>query len=110
MEIDHRVRQLITAFENKGWTLIGSVDVSNYWWFEDIIQLTSNVRPTGVNIYLTLLTDPMYFDKKIVWCIGISTTIPENNHFRYINQVTLNDVNKTDLEIFVEKINLIVLK
>ena len=108
--MDARLEKLITAFEKKGWILKGSVDVSNDWWFQDIIQLVSKWRSTGANIYLTLLTDPQLIDKKIVWCIGISSTIPENKSFTYLEQITLNDIKKTDLDIFVDRINNIALQ
>jgi hypothetical protein len=74
--MDARLQKLVTAFEQQGWLLKGSVDISGDWWFQDIIQLVSTWRPTDTNIYLTLLTDLQYLDKKIVWCIGISSFFP----------------------------------
>lgn len=103
--MDARLNKLIQAFEAKGWAFMGSVDVSSDWWFQDILQLVSTWRPTGVNIYLTLLTDPLILDKKVVWCISISTIIPDNRNFTYLDQLTLNDIKKTDLNLFVERIN-----
>jgi len=103
--MDARLNKLIQAFEAKGWAFMGSVDVSSDWWFQDILQLVSTWRPTGVNIYLTLLTDPLILDKKVVWCISISTIIPDSRNFTYLDQLTLNDIKKTDLNLFVERIN-----
>ena len=108
--MDPRLEKLIKAFEDKGWTLSASVDISSEWWFKDIIQLVSKWRPIETNIYLTLLTDPQIIDKKIVWCIGISSTIPKSKNFIYLDQITFNDIKKTNLELLVDKINNAVLK
>jgi len=103
--MDARLEKLINAFEKKGWTLKGSVDISGDWWFQDILQLVSKWRPTETNIYLTLLTDPQLSDKNNIWSIGISSTIPQTKSFTYLEQITLNDIKKTDLDIFVDGIN-----
>ena len=108
--MDSRIEKLINAFEKKGWTLKGSVDVSSDWWFEDIIKLISTWHPTGTNLYLTLLTDPQILDKKIVWCIAVSSTVPQNQSFIYLEQITLNDIKKTDLDVFVDRVNNVALQ
>jgi hypothetical protein len=59
--VDTRLTNLINAFENNGWINEGNVDISNDWWFKEIIQLKSNRSPVGKFIYLTLLTDPPIF-------------------------------------------------
>lgn len=104
-----RLEKLVNAFESKGWKLVGSVDVPSEWWFQDIIQLTSTWRPIGTSVYLTLLTDPAVIDKKIIWSIAISISVPASRNSSYIDQVTLNDIKKTDLSSLIDKINHIVL-
>ena len=107
--MDTRLYKLIDAFQTKGWTLKGSVDTTSDWWFSDILQLCSVWRPADTLIYLTLLTDPQILDEKIVWCIGISSSIPDSRHYKFIDQVTLNDIKRIDLSFFVDNINKIVL-
>ena len=107
--MDSRLDKLIDAFRTKGWTLKGSFDTSADWWFSDIFQLCSVWRPVDTVIYLTLLTDPQILDKKIVWSIGVSLSVPDNRHYKFIDQVTLNDIKRIDLLSFVDKINKIVL-
>lgn len=102
---DPRLQELIDALLSNGWRLEGPVDISNDWWFKDILCLTSTIRPVGSCLYLTLLTDPQEIRKKIVWCIGISPTIPTDRHFEYLHQLSLKDVKKTDLTGLVRKIN-----
>jgi hypothetical protein len=106
--MDLRLEKLLNAFYANGWALIGPVDTSD-WWFSDILHLVSNRRPVGTNIYLTSLTDPEFLDKKIVWCVGVSTEIPDNRSFTFIDQVSLNDIKKINLNDFVKKINKAVL-
>ena len=108
--MDERIIRLIKSFEKNGWRLIGPIDIKGDWWFQDIIMLQSSWRPVGKKLYLTLLTDPMESKKKIVWCISISSILPEYNNYRSISQITLNDVKSTDLETFVKLINQTVLK
>jgi hypothetical protein len=108
--VETRIEKVVNVFEENGWTLAGSADVSSDWWFEDIIKLVSKWHPVGTCLYLTLLTDPQLTPKKEVWCIGVSATIPTVTHFTYIDQITLNDIKRTDLNIWVDKINKIVLK
>lgn len=107
--MDIRIEKLIESFQNNGWRLIGSVDSKKSWWFEDILLLQSMWRPVGKKIYLTSLTDPQINNKKVVWCLSISLTLPENADFNSIEQITLNDIKKTNLEDFVKRINSIVL-
>lgn len=102
MEI--RIKKLIESFESNGWKLIGSADLQPDWWFDDVLVLKSIWRPVDKEIYLTLLTDPMY-DKKVVWSIGISKYIPDNKNIAWINQITLNEISKTNLKDFVISIN-----
>ena len=103
--MDARVEKLIKAFESNGWKMAGSADISREWWFEDIIQLTFLWRPVGEKIYLTLLIDPMDTNWKEVWAIGISPGIPGDKHHKFLDQITLNDIKRTDLTAFVESIN-----
>jgi hypothetical protein len=108
--MEARIEKLVNAFENNGWTLMGSADVSGDWWFQDIIHLTSKWHPVGINLYLTLLTDPQFLRKKIVLDIGISSLIPDSQYFHYIEHVSLNDIKKTNLDSLVNRINRVVLK
>jgi hypothetical protein len=108
--MDTRLKKVLSAFEEKGWTLSGSADVSRDWWFSDIIKLVSKWYPVGTCLYLTLLTDPQSMPKKEVWCIGVSPTIPDSRHFTFLDQITLNDIKRTELNIWVDKINKIILK
>ena len=107
--MDTRLDKLIDAFQTRGWTLKGAIDISSDWWFSDIVQLCSVWRPAKTVIYLTLLTDPQILDKKIVWCIGISSSIPDNRHYKFIDQVVLNDIKRIDLLSLVDNINRVVL-
>ena len=108
--MDSRIRKLISYFEQNGWKLKGVSDKQNDWWFESIILLTSGWRPTGTTLYLTLLTDPMYTDSKVVWAVNVSSSLPEEKDFRTIRQITMNDIKRTDLTEFVKEINSVVLK
>ena len=108
--MDNRVEQLLAAFQSNGWTFAGSADVSSDWWFSDILQLESIWRPIGTSLYLTLLTDPQVLNEKVTWCVGISSRIPDDKSFNYIDQITLNDIKRTDLKSFVGKVNKILLK
>jgi hypothetical protein len=107
--VDSRIEKLIKAFQSNGWTFVGSTDTSSDWWFSDILHLTSTWRPINTDLYLTLLNDPQNIKEKIVWNIGVSAVKPNDRHFPYIDQVTLNDINKIDLDEFVKKVNKIVL-
>lgn len=108
--METKLKKVVSAFEEKGWTLMGSADISSDWWFADIIKLVSKWHPVGTFLYLTLLTDPALLDKKGVWCIGVSAIIPSGKDFTYLDQITLKDIKKTDLNLWVDKINKIVLK
>ena len=108
--MDTRIEKLIKRFENNGWKSIGSVDISQDWWFEDIIMLQSVRSPVGKKIYLTLLTDPIDIKKRIVWCVSISLSLPDQENLNWIKQITLNDIKRTDLEEFVKEINRIALE
>ena len=103
--MDNRIEQLLTTFQSNGWAFAGSADVSSDWWFSDILQLKSTWRPVSTLLYLTLLTDPQIVDEKIVWCIAISSKIPDNSSFNYIDQIALNDIKRTDLKKFVASVN-----
>ncbi len=103
--MDQRVKKLIIEFENNGWKQSKSVDISTDWWFEDIFKLISIWRPIDKPIYLTLLTDPEVLNKKIVWSIGISSEIPDSRHFNFIEQISLNEIKKTNLKTLVERLN-----
>jgi hypothetical protein len=103
--MDNRIEQLLAAFQSNGWTFVGSADVSSDWWFSDILRLESTWRPIGTLLYLTLLTDPQILDEKIIWRIVISSKIPDNKRFNYIDQITLNDIKRTDLKRFVVSVN-----
>jgi hypothetical protein len=56
------------------------------------------------------LTDPEYLDKKIVWCIGVSAVIPENKNSAYLEHFSLNDIKRTNLDIFVDGLNKVLLQ
>ena len=107
--MDARVEKLISSFQNNGWKLVGSADISGDWWFQDIFQLTSTWSPLNKNLYITLLVDPMTMDKTDVWAIAISSEIPGDQHHKFLDQITLNDVKRTDLDAFVKRINKTVL-
>jgi hypothetical protein len=107
--MDIRVKKLLDVFQQNGWEFVGSVDISSDWWFSEVLQLCSIWKPIGTQLYLTLLTDPQIHDKKIVWCIGISSMIPGSRHESFIDQLTLNDINRIDLSAFVGNINRYVL-
>ena len=103
--MDARAEKLLSAFERNDWKISGSADISGDWWFQDIIQLTSLWRPIGVSIYLTLLIDPTITDSKEVWAIGVSSEIPGDRPRKFLDQITLKDIKRTDLETFVKRIN-----
>jgi len=103
--MDARVKKLLSSFENNGWKVVGSADIPGDWWFGDILQLASTWRPLNKSLYITLLVDPMTMDKNDVWAIGISSEIPCDQHYKFLDQITLNDVKKTDLDAFVNRIN-----
>jgi hypothetical protein len=103
--MDNRIEQLLAVFQSNGWMFAGSADVSSDWWFSDILQLESTWRPIGTSLYLTLLTDPQVLDEKDIWCIGISSNIPDSRNFTYIDQIALNDIKRTDLKKFVVSVN-----
>ena len=105
-----RVEELIESFENNGWRSEGPVDMRQDWRFEEIIMLQSVWSPVGKKIYLTLLTDPIDIKKKIVWCVSISVSLPEQESLNWIKQITLKDIKRTDLGGFVKQINKIVLE
>ena len=77
--MDVRVEKIITAFVENGWELVGILDVSQDWWFQDIILLESTWKPVGKKLYLTLGTDPALIQKK-VWCVNITSEMPENRN------------------------------
>ena len=108
--MDNRIKQLLSAFQSNGWKFVGSADVSSDWWFSDILQLESTWHPIGTPLYLTLLTDPQILDEKIIWCISISSEIPDSKSFNYIDKIALNDIKRTDLKNFVGKVSKIILK
>lgn len=107
--MDIRIFKLIDAFQTKGWILKGSVETTSDWWFSDILQLNSVWSPTDKVVYLTLLKDPYYLDKKIIWSIGISSRIPDNHHYKFLDKVAINDIKRINLSIFVTNINKLVL-
>jgi hypothetical protein len=101
--MDPRIEKLLAAFESKGWQYKGTVDVAD-WWFSDILQLLSGWSPVNNNLYITLLTDPEIWNKKIVWAIGFSTHIPDNMCFKFIDQISLNEIRKINLSVFASRI------
>lgn len=107
--MDNRIERLLETFQVNGWTLNGQADVVSDWWFTEILHLTSRWRPVNTNLYLILMTDPQEIKEKLVWCIRVSSIIPKDKDFSYIDQVTLNDIKKIDLGEFVQSINRIVL-
>jgi hypothetical protein len=108
--MDSRVIKLIAEFEQAGWKSHGSVDIKSDWWFEDIIFLVSERRPVGTPLYLTLLTDPIIADKKVVWAVNLSSSLPKQNNLKSIRQIALNEIKKTNLAELVKEINAIVLE
>lgn len=106
--MDDRIRKLIKVFESNGWVFKEPADLSD-WWFAEILQLSSAWRPVNTSLYLTLLTDPQIRDKKVVWAVGISASIPDNRGFDFIATVTLNEISKAPLEELVNKVNGVVL-
>ncbi|OQP61962.1 hypothetical protein A3860_30180 [Niastella vici] len=107
--MDDRIGKLINAFESNGWVYKGPVDISD-WWFTEIFQLSSTWRPVNTNLYLTLLTDPQLLNKKVVWAVGISSSIPGNPGFDFVAKLTLNEISKTSLSEIVNKVNKVVLR
>jgi hypothetical protein len=103
--VDSRIEKLLKAFQSNGWTFVGLADTSSDWWFSDILHLTSTWRPVNSNLYLILLTDPQNIKEQIVWGVSVSSVKPNDRHFPYIGQVTLNDINKINLHEFVKKVN-----
>lgn len=103
--MDARAEKLLSVFETSGWKISGSADVSSDWWFEDIIELTSLWHPVGTNIYLTLLIDPMCKRQEELWAIGVSFDIPSDQEHEFLDMLSLNDIKRTDLKSFVERIN-----
>jgi len=109
VELESQIEKLLDAFQSHGWALEGSLDISSDWWFKDILHLVSKWKPVNTDLYMTLLTDPQVLDKKLVWCIGISSTIPDSRHFKFLDQLTFNDIKRTDLKHFVYSVNAAVL-
>lgn len=107
--MDPRVEKILKAFQSNGWTYVGPADLSSDWWFSDILCLTSIWRPENRNLYLTLLTDPQDMKQNFVWSIGVSAVIPNDRHFPFIEQVTLSNINKINLDEFIKMVNRIVL-
>lgn len=103
--MDARIEKLVSVFETNGWKISGSADVTRDWWFEDIIRLTSLWHRVGTNIYLTLLIDPMCKRQEEVWAIGVSSEIPHEQEYEFLEMLSLNDIKRTDLKSFVERIN-----
>src|SRR5688572_27362322 len=107
--MDQRIEKVIEAFTSNGWKLVGSLNVSQEWWFNDIILLEFVWKPPGKNLYLTLLTDPMEIKRKVVWAISLSFAMPEQRNCKSLSQIALNDVKKTNLENFVKTVNELIL-
>lgn len=107
--MDQRIEKVIEAFTSNGWKLVDSLDVSQEWWFSDIILLEFVWKPSGKILYLTLLTDPMEIKRKVVWAISLSFTMPEKINYEPLSQIALNDVKKTNLENFVKSFNELIL-
>lgn len=107
--MDARIEKIMKAFLENGWKMIGPVDISSDWWFDEIFLIESQWSPVGKKLYLTLLTDPMEIRRKEVWSVSVSSSLPENRHIKPIGQITLNDVKKIDLKSFVKLINDLIL-
>ncbi len=108
--MDHRIKLLIVAFESYGWASQGPADIPGDWWFTDIILLVSVWRPVGTKIYITLLNDPAYTNRKVVWAVSVSALLPTSRDTKFIVQLTLNELKTTDLDAFVKSINKTVLE
>jgi hypothetical protein len=107
--MDPRIEKLINTFQDRGWRMKGAADISSDWWFQDILELVSVWSPVGTYLYMTLLTDPQIADRKVVWCVSFSSTIPDNRNFTFIDGISLNDIKKENLLLLVEKVNNVVL-
>lgn len=108
IKMDERISLLLNAFENNGWTSKGTLDISPDWWFDDVLHLTFNRRPVGKVLYITLYTDPQIINRKLIWAIGFSFMLPHYDERNQIAHLTLNDIKKTDLAVFVKNINALI--
>jgi hypothetical protein len=103
--MEQRIEKVVNAFTGNGWKMIGPLNISREWWFDDIILLEFEWKPVGTKLYLTLLTDPKEIKRKTVWAISLSSSMPEQRNLKPLSQIALNDVKKTNLENFVKTIN-----
>ena len=103
--MDQRFEKLISVFEDNGWDRADPVEVSNDWWFEDIVQLAYRWRPVGKIVYLISLTDPQILSEKVIWSIVATPIVPLDRNFTPIASVTLKDINRIDLTLIVRKVN-----
>jgi len=108
--MDARVEKIINSFLENGWKMIGSIDISSDWWFDDIILFESVWNPVGKKLYLTILTDPMELRRKEIWAVSVSSAMPNNKTSAPLGLVALNEVKKLDLKKFVQSINILVLQ
>ncbi|MEO6252096.1 MAG: hypothetical protein ABIO79_02275 [Ferruginibacter sp.] len=103
--MDIRVEKIIGSFLENGWRMIGPIDISTDWWFDEIILIESVWNPVGKKLYLAVLTDPMEVKQKEIWGVSVSSVIPENRSGEPLGLVTLTEVKKIDLKKFVQSIN-----
>ncbi|HEY1195319.1 hypothetical protein [Flavobacterium sp.] len=101
---DKRIRALINAFERNGWEKVGFSDQVIEWYFAEIIEFVSMWRPQGKKLFIVLLVDRLYYPKKSIREIGFSQE-PCNTSDTFIESIDLNDILKTDLKKFCERIN-----
>lgn len=103
--MEQRIEKVVDAFTSNGWKMIGPLNISREWWFDDIILMEFGWKPVGKKLYLTLLIDPLEIKKGVVWAISLSFTMPEQKDHRSISEIALNDVNKINLVNFAKTIN-----
>ncbi|MEI9955145.1 MAG: hypothetical protein WDM90_02305 [Ferruginibacter sp.] len=108
--MDSRVEKIVTSFINNGWKLIGSVDISTEWWFDDIFMIESVWNPVEKKLYLTLLVDSIEIKERKIWSVSVSTVLPKDKNDEQIGQIGLNEVKKMDLTNFVKSINDLILR
>ncbi len=103
--MEQRIEKVVEAFTSNGRKMIGPLDISRDWWFNDIILMEFVWKPVGKKLYLTLLIDPLEIKKGVVWAISLSFSMPEQKDHKSISEIVLNDVNKINLGNFVKTIN-----
>ena len=52
----------------------------------------------------------MITDRKKVWAVKISSELPNNKHYKFLGEITLNDIKRMDLDLLAKTINKSVLR